>query len=51
MSDPRVEQMKLAMSGEQSGGGLDDIRVYMGFSKQAGQGLSCILGSLGRLGR
>jgi hypothetical protein len=51
MSDPRVEQMKLAMSGEQSGGGLDDIRVYMGPSKQAGQGLSGILGSLGRLGR
>lgn len=30
MSDPRVEQMKLALSGEQSGAGLDDIRVYTG---------------------
>ena len=44
MSDPRVEQLKLALSGEQSGGGLDDIRVYMGSTKQVGQGLGDLLG-------
>jgi hypothetical protein len=51
MSDPRVEQLKLAMSGEQSGGGLDDIRVYMGSPKQSGQGLGGLLGPLARFGR
>ena len=44
MSDPRVEQMKLALSGEQSGAGLDDIRVYMGPSKQGGGGLGDLIG-------
>ena len=44
MSDPRVEQMKLALSGEQSGAGLDDIRVYTGPSKQGGGGLGDIIG-------
>ena len=43
MSDPRVEQMKLALSGEQSGGGLDDIRVYTG-PKQNGGGVGDLLG-------
>jgi hypothetical protein len=45
MSDPRVEQIKLALSGEQSGGGLDDIRVYTG-PKQGGQGIGGILKSI-----
>ena len=48
MSDPRVEQMKLALSGEQSGAGLDDIRVYTGPSKQGGGGLGDILGRVVR---
>ena len=48
MSDPRVEQLKLALSGEQSGGGLDDIRVYMGSPKQVGNGLGDLLGRFGR---
>ena len=43
MSDPRVEQMKLALSGEQSGGGLDDIRVYTG-PKQNGGGFGDLIG-------
>ena len=43
MSDPRVEQMKLALSGEQSGAGLD-IRVYMGPSKQGVGGLGDLIG-------
>lgn len=51
MSDPRVEQMKLALSGEQSGGGLDDIRVYTGPTKQIGQGLGDLLGHFGRFAR
>ena len=38
MSDPRVEQIKQALIGGQSGSGLDDIRVYMGPSRQYGQG-------------
>ena len=48
MSDPRVEQMKLALSGEQSGAGLEDIRVYMGSPKQYGQGIGDLLGRFGR---
>ena len=38
MSDPRVEQIKQALIGGQSGGGLHDIRVYMGPCRQYGQG-------------
>lgn len=38
MSDPRVEQITKALLSNQSGGGLDDIRVYMGPSRQFGQG-------------
>ena len=51
MSDPRVEQLKLVMSGEQSGGGMDDIRVYMGPTRQSGQGLGGILAPIARFGR
>jgi hypothetical protein len=49
MSDPRVEQIKLALSGEQSGAGLDDIRVYMGPSRQVGQGFGGIMKSIYRM--
>ena len=38
MSDPRVEQITKALLCNRSGGGLDDIRVYMGPSRQFGQG-------------
>ena len=38
MFDPRVEQITQALFSNQSGGGLDDIRVYMGSSRQVGQG-------------
>ena len=34
MSYPRVEQIKQALIGGNSRCGLDDIRVYMGFSRQ-----------------
>ena len=43
MSDPRVEQIKQALIGQQSGGGLDDIRVYMGPSKQIGRGFGDVI--------
>ena len=40
MSDPRVEEINHALiSGQQFGGGLDDIRVYVGFSSQVGRGI------------
>lgn len=45
MSDPRVEQIKLALSGEQSGAGLDDIRVYTG---QRGAGFANVIRSIYR---
>ena len=38
MSDPRVEQITQALLSNQSGGGLDEIRVYMGPSRQFGKG-------------
>ena len=38
MSDPRVEQITNALLSSQSGGGLNDICVYMGPSRQFGQG-------------
>ena len=38
MSDPRVKQITHALLSNQSGGGLDDIRVYMGPSRQFKQG-------------
>ena len=38
MSDFRVEQITQALLSNQSEGGLDDIRVYMGPSRQFGQG-------------
>ena len=38
MSDPRLEQITQALLSNQPGGGLDDIRVYMGPSRQLGQG-------------
>ena len=38
MSDSRVEQITQALFSNQSGGSLDDIRVYMGPSRQFGQG-------------
>ena len=47
MSDPRVELIKQALSGEQSGGGLDDIRVYMGPSKQVGRGFGDVIRNIG----
>ena len=37
MSDSRVEQITKALLSNQSGGGLDDIPVYMGPSCQFGQ--------------
>ena len=40
MSDPRVEEIKKALIANQSGSGLDDIRVYMGPSRQYGQGFN-----------
>ena len=43
MSDPRVKQIKQALIGGQSRGGLDDIRVYMGPSRQYGQGFVDII--------
>ena len=39
MSDPRVEQITQALFSNQSGGGLDDICLYMGPSRQFGQGV------------
>lgn len=47
MSDPRVEQIKLALKGQQSGGGLDDIRVYMGPSRQVGRGFGDFVKNIG----
>ena len=38
MSDPRVEHITQALLSNQSGGGLDDICVYIGPSRQFGQG-------------
>ena len=38
MCDPRVEQITKASTSNQSGGKLDDIRVYMGLNRQFGQG-------------
>ena len=38
MSDPRVEEIKQALIANQSARGLDDICVYMGPSRQYGQG-------------
>ena len=38
MSDPRVEQITQALLSNQSGGRLDEIRVYIGPSRQFGQG-------------
>ena len=38
MTDPRIEEIKQALIANQSGSGLDDIRVYMGHSRQYGQG-------------
>ena len=38
MSDPRVEQIRKALLNNQSGSGLDGISVYMGPSRQFGQG-------------
>ena len=47
MSDPRVELIKQALSGEQTGGGLDDIRVFMGLSKQIGRGFGEVIRNIG----
>ena len=48
MSDPRVEEIKQALiSGQQSGGGLDDIRVYMGPSRQVGRGIGDVIRNIG----
>ena len=38
MSDPRVEQITQALLSNQSGGGLDDICVYIRPSRQFGHG-------------
>ena len=38
MSDPRVEQIKQTLIGDQSGIKLDDIRVFLGPSRQYDQG-------------
>ena len=44
MSDPRVEEINHALiSGQQFGGGLDDIRVYVGFSSQVGRGIGDVI--------
>ena len=48
MSDPRVEQIKQALIGGQSGSGLDDIRVYMGPSRQYGQSVGDFIRSIFR---
>ena len=47
MSDPQVKQNKQAVIGQQSGGGLNDIRVYMGPSKQIGRGFGNVFKNIG----
>ena len=48
MSDLRVKQIKQALIGGQSGSELDDIRVYMGPSRQYDQGFGYFIRNIFR---
>ena len=43
MSDPRVKQIKQALISNQSGRGINDIRVYMGLCRHYCQGFKDVI--------